>query len=658
MLDRIKTLVNKASIISFDIFDTAVLRTVYKPTDLFQIVLENYRYLYGHLNTNFPNLRIEAERKARKKIWSEHQQTEITLDLIYDLLCSDYNINKESANKLKELEIGSEESLTIQNPFIYKIYKYCLEKETRIIFTSDIYLPERLIHKILDKTGYENKDKVFISSSWRATKAAGDLYRCLLQEMHCQPEQVLHIGDNYDSDIKKARSFGINTFFYKKCRKVAENDASFRRNILEPFQQIDSQLESSLLTTTIINKYYANRGKSNNFIKQQDSFWYNLGYCVVGMLYLSFADWVRQQAINDEIDTLYFLARDGYIMQTVYDRLKLIKPEAPESCYIYSSRRALNIPAITKLQEKDIDFLVSGTSRLTVRQFLARIGLEVELYKDEIKEAGFSSCEDIVRTGLDYGRLRKLYRLLSSQIEEIAFKERQALESYLQESGLLNRTKKVGLVDIGWHGSMQCSLDTLLTLFGAKPTIKGYYLGTFPPAQKVVQEGYCLSGFLCHLGKPQEHHDLVKECVEFFEFIHNAPHGSVVNFKFQDHNVLPQFDNDVREDKRFKAQKIQEGALDFIEDIFNVWSNVSSVKISKEAAIAPLARLLRKPTTKEAVQIGNVLHCEGFGDVYKKRFIARPPGLWTKLFRPDILLKEYRQAFWKKGYLKRCLSLK
>jgi predicted HAD superfamily hydrolase len=657
MDNQITNRVDQASLVSFDIFDTAVLRTVSKPPDVFLVVLEQYQAQHGSLDIPFCEARQEAEKQVRKNTWEKWQETEITLDAIYDFLSLQWEIPQKEAIRLKTLELKAEESLVVQNPFIFEIYSYCLKQEIPVIFTSDIYLPEQTICNILDKTGYQSRETVFLSSTRKVTKAAGGLYQCLIKEMHCQPDTILHIGDNYDSDIKQAQSFGITTYYYEQCRSKAAKDPLFQKNILEPFQNVHSKLEQSLVTGPIMNAYYAERN-AESLAPLREDFWYTLGYWSVGILYLAFADWVRRQAIQDKIDRLYFLARDGYIMQTVYNELKQVKTEAPESCYLYASRRAYNIPAITTLTEQDIDFLVSGTSRLTLGQFLGRIGLDADSLGGEIQKAGFHSSEDLVQTGLDYGRLRLLYRIVAPHIQDIAQKERAALKSYFQETGLLDDSTNVAVVDIGWHGSMQRSLDIVLGLFGNKPKIQGYYFGTFPPAEQRVKQGYKISSFLCHLGQPQKYHQLVKQCVELFEFIHSAPHGSLVKFESHGDTVQPIFDNDVRPDKRRQAQRLQEGALDFIRDFLRTWPQVNFLTLSTEAAIAPLARLLENPTTQEAVLIGNLTHCEGFGDVYQKRHIARPPRIWTKIFRPDILVKEYRQAFWKKAYLKRCLTWK
>ena len=58
--DDLKNKINKAEVISFDIFDTLLLRPYLKPTDLFRHMEEVY-----HAN-GFATARIEAEKTIRK----------------------------------------------------------------------------------------------------------------------------------------------------------------------------------------------------------------------------------------------------------------------------------------------------------------------------------------------------------------------------------------------------------------------------------------------------------------------------------------------------------------------------------------------------------------------------------------------------------------
>jgi predicted HAD superfamily hydrolase len=246
---------------------------------------------------------------------------------------------------------------------------------------------------------------------------------------------------------------------------------------------------------------------------------------------------------------------------------------------------------------------------------------------------------------------------MADDIRDQALRERELLFTYFQNIGLFD-TERIGIVDIGWHGTMQYSITRLMRLMGRKVQIKGYYLGTWSKAREFHDAGYAMNAFLCDFGQPRIYEDIIKCCVEIFEFIHTAPHGSVINFERIKGDITPVFDKNDQESARLdKAQIVQRGAMDFVEHLSQVWQQFPFLKVSKDTIIRPLHRVLSEPSYRETVYLGDLEHAEGFGDVYVKRAIAKPPGLLKTIINPRSYFCGYEQAFWKKGYKKRFFSL-
>ena len=132
-------------------------------------------------------------------------------------------------------------------------------------------------------------------------------------------------------------------------------------------------------------------------------------YDHVGVLYVGFVDWLRRRLLADGIERAFFIARDGWIIHQVYERMRAAAG-GPEGAYLYGSQRALNIPAITGLDGKALDFLTSGSSRMTVAQFLGRLGLSADEHRAAIADAGFDGADQQLRPGSDFYLLRRLYQ--------------------------------------------------------------------------------------------------------------------------------------------------------------------------------------------------------------------------------------------------------
>ena len=178
--------------ISFDIFDTLIARPFYTPSDLFKMMDKPAAKLLksNHIN-KFSRLRMQAEARCRREAG---ERQEIKLDEIYSVICRDYAVSKTAANTLKKLEVELEYRFCTRRHYGYALYELSAFLGKRIIITSDMYLPKEVIEKILHNNGYDNYDKLYLSSKLMKTKNSGSLFKHLLDN---EPsEHILHIDDN------------------------------------------------------------------------------------------------------------------------------------------------------------------------------------------------------------------------------------------------------------------------------------------------------------------------------------------------------------------------------------------------------------------------------------------------------------------------------
>lgn len=646
--------VERTRYVSFDIFDTAVVRGVLNPKDLFSMVASVYAFRWGGLSFPFRAARVEAERMARDQVWDLFRYHEITLDEIYSYLQQAWGVDRETSERLKGIEIEAELRLCLRSEAIHELYLRCLEGGKRVLFISDMYLPQAVVEAILRNAGYSDWSAVYLSSSLRVTKSTGELYRLILKELGCDGRSILHIGDNVHSDVEMARQEGLSAHHYERCLDRAVSGKVMRTEALEPFSLDRVSSEESVYLSSVVRNMNRNRPGSDRGCRNY--FWYEFGYNYAGIIFLGFTLWLLELSARDKVERLYFLSRDGYILKQAYDLLSPLYPDSPPSHYMYASRRAFNVPAILQLDEEAFQFLVSGTSRLCVNQFLSRLGLDPDACRSAVREGGFGDGSQVVTSGRDYAGLRRVFTLLAEQIRGQAERERDLLFEYLRQTGMLD-LDRCGVVDIGWHGTLQSSLLRLTRDLGNNLAIKGYYLGTFPPAMSRARAGQNMAAYLCESGEPEALHDTIKLCVELFEFIHSAPHGSVLRFERRNGHIEPVLEDGLEEQGRWQqAQQLQEGAMAFIKDVAEVWASFPFLRISGELALKPIQRVLSRPTLEEAAMIGNLEHSEGFGDVYVRRYIAKPPGLSELLRAPGLFLERYRQSFWRIGYMKRMLD--
>lgn len=202
---RIKNIISKKDfeIISFDIFDTLILRRVKTPEMIF-INVQNKVLKWDKL---FCENRKMSEKRARCKIYPK----EITLDDIYYEYQNLSGLEKNIVENIMRLEIEEELNACQVNTEMYDVYSFCEVKGIQILITSDMYLPQNIIEKILFHAGYGGYKKLYLSSEKGMTKKSGKLFEIIMKEQNIKPEKILHIGDNPLGDFLVPMSKGIKS---------------------------------------------------------------------------------------------------------------------------------------------------------------------------------------------------------------------------------------------------------------------------------------------------------------------------------------------------------------------------------------------------------------------------------------------------------------
>lgn len=192
---EIMQILGQYDIISFDIFDTLLVRPYCKPTDLFIELEERYTI------PGFAMQRIAAEQRARA-FYPEKE--DIAFQEIYSFM-------EKRFQDMAQQEIALERKILQVNKSIKKIYDVAIKLGKRIIIVSDMYLPGYILENILKDKGYEGYEKIYISSETGYTKASGNMYKYVLSDLGCKAESVLHIGDNFWSDGNARRKSRLST---------------------------------------------------------------------------------------------------------------------------------------------------------------------------------------------------------------------------------------------------------------------------------------------------------------------------------------------------------------------------------------------------------------------------------------------------------------
>ncbi|MDO5833693.1 MAG: glycosyltransferase [Lachnospiraceae bacterium] len=337
--------------VSFDIFDTLLLRPFLYPTDLFDILSNKMNEDIASF-VDFAMIRKNAEDGARveEKIKSPSNE-DITYEQIYHHISENCGLSIERIEKMKEEELAIEQQVLYPRQLGKELFQLAKDAGKRIIITSDMYLPKDFIEGILDKNGYRGYSKLYLSSDIMLTKATGNLFKYILKDLDIKnAKSLIHLGDNWQSDVEMPRSLGIRAEHLPKGSDIFMHYSPFYggdayRRIYRNSGMIQDygMLFDSSPSTRAMIALGCNKAFDNPFVSFNPESDYNddpryIGYQVIGGYVLAIAQWVKEQAIEHNIPCVHFVARDGWLVKEAFD---LINDTSIRSDYIRLSRKAL-----------------------------------------------------------------------------------------------------------------------------------------------------------------------------------------------------------------------------------------------------------------------------------------------------------------------------
>ena len=602
--------ISKKEYVSFDIFDTLIKRDVKKPTDVFLVIEHNYE-IY-----DFYKRRIEAEKIARKG------KVDTTIDEIYDIYNELYLNNINEAEKIKKIEKQVEYELCVQNKLLKKVYDFCIENNKKVYLISDMYLSSEILKEILEKNGYSKYEKLYVSCEYNKTKANGELYKYIIQELGVDTSKLIHIGNDIKTDYIMALKNKIST--------VKVKTKTYTGN--------------SLLDVFLSNH------KSNS-----SNFYYDFGYSNFGPLLYGFCLWLKENVKKNDIDNIYFLARDGYIIKKAYE---MIFGEQDNIYYLEASRRSLRVPYLS--QKNSIDEMLEELPlprQTNMIQIFDALGLELDMYSDKIKESGYSVERFYLREKvLKEEGFKNLISSIKDDIIANSISENEALKNYLKKN---NFSRKNAIVDIGWGGSMQKYLRNIFnTLPGYEnKELIGFYFGLTEKAKGNLSLTNTANAYVFD-NYNYSSEELERPFVGLFESLFLEPKGSVKRYHINTENLVERYQyeyiNDSGEvlDDVDKIHNIQQGALGFIEEYMSTAISRYS-KMDSEAAFKNLFSVGINPKLDQLEKLGSIVF---FNNGFKEQ-LAKPDCILKYLISPIKFKKDFLNSQWKTGFLKGVFKL-
>lgn len=336
-------------------------------------------------------------------------------------------------------------------------------------------------------------------------------------------------------------------------------------------------------------------------------------YRVVGPILYRYARWIVHEAHARGIKTLWFLARDGYLLRIIADKICKNEGIDIESRYLFCSRRSLRMPMYHLVGEEAYEYLFSWGYYCTPRTLLARAEICGSEADSLLNSLGYNLPDELLsREGFDNlcESLREDGGFLARVMEKSRSEYPLALE-YLSREGMLD-ADTVAIADSGWTGSMQHALRIILESSGYKGHIVGFYFGMYADVRD-GRDGEMLTYYFNSRG-PIFHKVMFNN--NLFECMLSAPHPMTVCYRRDGDSVTPVFAGAYGDKMKRLVDAQIDGVVAYVDDkIFNSGTKCKAELISKQYYNI-IKRAMIYPTAQEARMYSHFLFCDDVSESY------------------------------------------
>ncbi len=641
-----KELASSVDIVSFDLFDTLLIRRIHDP-DMVKLPVASFiadmaqeKGLHW-TQEKVQNLRDSIEKRHRQETGEKFDDHEACYpDYMQEMLSEIFldDVDESLFDRVADYEVAMENSMLVPRGEFIDWLKELRQQGKKILIVSDIYLPAIYLKRFVEHAGFlDLVDDVVSSADTFLAKASGKAFPLLQKKYGLDPDRWLHVGDNPISDGLRPLEFGL--------RALVLHDASEKRrkSIIRrlvnysdgrPFwrgralQQLMQPLE------------YENVEKDELYIE---------GYNFLGPLIGAFVQRVAERSMELDAGKVFFLSREGWTFKKYWEKsIPHIFPgkQLPGVEYLYVSRMALAgascaYNGLTQTNA-DIVFLPSGNSDFmdVCRVF----SLEPEPFARHL--ARHDLTETTILSSLHEGYLQENRIRFTELIEDNEFQDEvkrqtrsanDALQRYLEDIGFFDHAD-VSLVDIGWLGTIQRFFYDAISHRTDTPRCHGMLFGAtrgipFPTSSDNHFEGIIYDKHCFDFAASS-----ILYARDLFEEACRAPHPTLNGYGLKNDGsyelIFRHTDDDIgraEKEQDLTYAPLQQGIFDSAKPYAAASALLGYCLTDYKSWLNYLlVSKLAFPTTKEICNIRHKHHLDDFHGVKKvaKKHAKSSEGLW------------------------------
>lgn len=313
-------IISEKDVISFDLFDTLIMRRTMFSTDVLELVDYELRER-GVRIPQFQEKRLFCEKKL-----SEYAAP--TLTEIYTYMKTIYKIADMNPGKTAELEWEIDCKLIVPRKDVCNLILVAERLGKKVYIVSDSYYTRQQLIKMLNHCGVKNYSDLLVSCEYHTGKTQ-NLFEKLKEKAGSQ--SCVHIGDDEIADIESAQKNGIDACYLHSGIDLLE--ASGYMGMWDKIETLSDRIRVGMFTAKIFNSPFQFESNEKRICVDNA---YDTGYLFFAPVISDFTVWLQEKIYEYGLQNVLFCSRDGYLIKKLYDELT----DHVSSVYFLTSREA------------------------------------------------------------------------------------------------------------------------------------------------------------------------------------------------------------------------------------------------------------------------------------------------------------------------------
>lgn len=426
----------KIKVVSFDIFDTLLIRPIVNSQDLYCLI--------NLLISQSLDLDINLIEYRKKAYYLTKKQFPSISD-IWSSVLKELRLSKDYLRTVISIEERVEERLLYPRKLVKELYQLAKNYNKRIVVTSDMYLSEEYLKSVLIKNGYNSFSSIYVSCECDCGKQDGTIYNLVLQKEKINGHEMLHIGDSFSLDFKAPTKLGIKAVYIPSNIKMFKN--LFKISVCDILDSSD--YFQRFIYGFAINSLFETEASSIGEWSL-DKFAKLFVFPLVTSISLNILNRVEIQKTYQEV---YFVARDGFLPLKAYTIFrKNCFPTAINGKYLYASRKAYSC----LYQNTFYDYAKElNQDDLTIEEYIKISIVSKNEAKQVLDKLSLSQKESNIRD------LSKTLHNIYDEVCHIFNNQKNACKKYYQNI-LQIKNGRILVFDCGYNGSIALALKAAL----------------------------------------------------------------------------------------------------------------------------------------------------------------------------------------------------